>query len=662
MRLWIPVSTLTIVAACSVVDRPYGDIVPDENQSGGHGGELPGDSDSDGDSDGDSDVTGDGDGDQTGDGDGDLTGNGDGDSGTGTGGNGQMTPLTFSETDAPDGKLGTPYTFALSAKGGRGDYTFEIAEGELPPGLGLSDDGVLSGMPSAAGDYPDITITVEDSSGDKVEVTIDLTISRDQWLAYASNKNGPTLAELFLVDISNNLYAETNLSDVSVSSDQVSSVEFSPDGRYLAFILRAAPAGDHQLFVTDISGTAPSTPEQFDAIDVVASSLSWSPDGRYLAYAHAEDNRIYFADFAQGVPADGQEVGVGLNPAWASDERLVYSNLTYDTLNYVVVDDGETSPPQSLITGATLNGMHIVTDVGSDDVIAIRVPLDPCYEENYLVDFNELSFDPIGVSDHAGVYFSPDASVAALNDYDYAIHFLSPPGSTDAALLSVRRPVAASPATAASCDNGAWSPDSQLFASVDNDTRFPWIADFTAATPDVHDVTGDTVIDNRNFGPGTGLYFLDDRTLLFLSSTAIQQVTFADGETPVKSAFSSPGQGSGTLYQYAIHERDIVAYAGELEVENQNEIYLRRRDGGGIMQAEEKVSDPLGSNESYFDPTFSGDGGYLLYRVQRSSTLISNGLAFVDLSNQSRAVKRVVAPVNCALTPCTTVSAFWTQP
>jgi hypothetical protein len=33
----------------------------------------------------------------------------------------------------------------------------------------------------------------------------------------------------------------------------------------------------------------------------------------------------------------------------------------------------------------------------------------------------------------------------------------------------------------------------------------------------------------------------------------------------------------------------------------------------------------------------------------------------VDLSEPGRDPKVVVAPVACAATPCTTVSAFWTQ-
>src|SRR5690606_18132819 len=51
----------------------------------------------------------------------------------------------------PAGVVAEEYTFTLAASGGDGALVWSIASGELPAGLALSADGVLSGTPTAAG-------------------------------------------------------------------------------------------------------------------------------------------------------------------------------------------------------------------------------------------------------------------------------------------------------------------------------------------------------------------------------------------------------------------------------------------------------------------------------------------------------------------------------
>ncbi len=49
----------------------------------------------------------------------------------------------------PDASAGVPYAFRVVSDCG-GDFWF-VAEGNLPPGVGLLDNGVLRGTPTAAG-------------------------------------------------------------------------------------------------------------------------------------------------------------------------------------------------------------------------------------------------------------------------------------------------------------------------------------------------------------------------------------------------------------------------------------------------------------------------------------------------------------------------------
>jgi hypothetical protein len=57
-------------------------------------------------------------------------------------------------TELPDGDPGVPYSEVIEARGGSGQYTFTLYDGNLPDGLTLDENtGVLSGTPGAEGVY-----------------------------------------------------------------------------------------------------------------------------------------------------------------------------------------------------------------------------------------------------------------------------------------------------------------------------------------------------------------------------------------------------------------------------------------------------------------------------------------------------------------------------
>ncbi|HVU96515.1 MAG TPA: MBG domain-containing protein [Puia sp.] len=61
--------------------------------------------------------------------------------------------LNISPSTVPNGQYGTSYKQMLKATGGVGTITFSITRGNLPPGLSLSADGELSGVPTGAGSF-----------------------------------------------------------------------------------------------------------------------------------------------------------------------------------------------------------------------------------------------------------------------------------------------------------------------------------------------------------------------------------------------------------------------------------------------------------------------------------------------------------------------------
>jgi hypothetical protein len=74
----------------------------------------------------------------------------------------------------PDGEPNTAYSERVSPIA-RPDVTWSIADGSLPPGLTLSDEGVISGIPTSSGLYK-FTVKVVSNGGEFADVTKELEI------------------------------------------------------------------------------------------------------------------------------------------------------------------------------------------------------------------------------------------------------------------------------------------------------------------------------------------------------------------------------------------------------------------------------------------------------------------------------------------------------
>lgn len=72
-------------------------------------------------------------------------------------------PITLSPPTLPAAAVATAFSQTMSASGGTAPYTFTIASGALPAGVGLSGSGVLSGTPTAGGTF-NFTIQARDQS------------------------------------------------------------------------------------------------------------------------------------------------------------------------------------------------------------------------------------------------------------------------------------------------------------------------------------------------------------------------------------------------------------------------------------------------------------------------------------------------------------------
>lgn len=78
-------------------------------------------------------------------------------------------------TPPPALVVNIPYSGQIQVTGGTGPYTFAINSGTLPPGMSLSASGMLTGTPTALGNYA-IVIQVTDANGLSSTLTLNISV------------------------------------------------------------------------------------------------------------------------------------------------------------------------------------------------------------------------------------------------------------------------------------------------------------------------------------------------------------------------------------------------------------------------------------------------------------------------------------------------------
>jgi uncharacterized repeat protein (TIGR01451 family) len=86
-----------------------------------------------------------------------------------------IMPPQFTSLPPQDAKRGLAYSHQFTASGSPSP-SFTLAAGELPPGLTLSPDGLLSGTPTQAGTYADIGVTAGNGMPPDVTQTFSIKV------------------------------------------------------------------------------------------------------------------------------------------------------------------------------------------------------------------------------------------------------------------------------------------------------------------------------------------------------------------------------------------------------------------------------------------------------------------------------------------------------
>lgn len=83
---------------------------------------------------------------------------------------------TITTTDLPNGTVDTAYSQTLTADG-TASITWSVTGGDLPDGLSLSEDGVLSGTPTTADTYNFTVTATNDAGSDSKEFTLTIGVA-----------------------------------------------------------------------------------------------------------------------------------------------------------------------------------------------------------------------------------------------------------------------------------------------------------------------------------------------------------------------------------------------------------------------------------------------------------------------------------------------------
>jgi tricorn protease len=133
---------------------------------------------------------------------------------------------------------------------------------------------------------------------------------------------------------------EGDLKQVTEGPARDRSVNYSPDGKFLAYV--SDKSGREELYVVPVDGSAPA--QQMTDIDALILVYNWSPDSKEIAFSASDDKlRKLTVANKQLVELDSSRYGAFSTPVWSPDGKwLAYAkpDISRTTDIYVIASSG----------------------------------------------------------------------------------------------------------------------------------------------------------------------------------------------------------------------------------------------------------------------------------------------------------------------------------
>jgi hypothetical protein len=177
--------------------------------------------------------------------------------------------LKISTETLPDPKFGVAYSATLAAEAGTAPYTWAIQSGNLPAGLSLSTDGIISGTPTEAA-VTTVTVEVSDSGGDMAskQFTLTMDVSPGEIAGTVTAGSAAAAVPSVTIDIYNDSDTQPTLTATA-----------GPDGKYQ---VPNVPTGSYTVCFD--ASTATGGPSAAGYFDQCHDAVPWRagdpvPDG-----------------------------------------------------------------------------------------------------------------------------------------------------------------------------------------------------------------------------------------------------------------------------------------------------------------------------------------------------------------------------------------------